>query len=57
MAAAGYATLWEFAVAPAKQAEFEAHYGPGRHLGAAFPARERLSRQRAVPDRSNRCTT
>ena len=28
MAAAGYATLWEFVVAPAKQAEFEAHYGP-----------------------------
>jgi heme-degrading monooxygenase HmoA len=28
MAAAGYATLWEFAVVPAKQAEFEAHYGP-----------------------------
>ena len=28
MAAAGYATLWEFAVAPAQQAEFEAHSGP-----------------------------
>ena len=28
MAAAGYATLWEFAVAPAKQTEFEEHYGP-----------------------------
>ena len=28
MAAAGYVTLWEFAVAPAKLAEFEAHYGP-----------------------------
>lgn len=28
MAAMGYATLWEFVVAPAKQAEFEAHYGP-----------------------------
>jgi len=28
MAAAGYATLWEFAVAPAKRAQFETHYGP-----------------------------
>lgn len=28
MAAAGYAMLWEFAVAPAKQTEFEEHYGP-----------------------------
>ena len=26
--AAGYATLWEFTVAAARQAEFEAHYGP-----------------------------
>ncbi len=24
----GYATLWEFSVAPTKRAEFEAHYGP-----------------------------
>lgn len=28
MAGAGYATLWEFTVAAARQAEFEAHYGP-----------------------------
>ena len=28
MAAAGYTALWEFAVAPAKQTEFEEHYGP-----------------------------
>lgn len=28
MATAGYATLWEFSVAPARRAEFEAHYGP-----------------------------
>jgi quinol monooxygenase YgiN len=29
MAAAGYTSLWEFTVPPARQAEFEAHYGPG----------------------------
>ena len=28
MTGAGYATLWEFMVAAARQAEFEAHYGP-----------------------------
>ena len=28
MAAAGFTTLWEFAVLPARQAEFESHYGP-----------------------------
>jgi heme-degrading monooxygenase HmoA len=28
MATAGYATLWEFAIAPARRADFEAHYGP-----------------------------
>ena len=26
--AAGYTSLWEFTVPPARQAEFEAHYGP-----------------------------
>jgi heme-degrading monooxygenase HmoA len=29
MAAGGYATLWSFTVRPERQAEFEAHYGPG----------------------------
>ena len=29
MAAGGYATIWEFTVLPARQAEFESHYGPG----------------------------
>jgi heme-degrading monooxygenase HmoA len=28
MTGTGYATLWEFTVAAARQAEFEAHYGP-----------------------------
>ncbi len=28
MAAAGFTTLWEFTVPPARQAEFESHYGP-----------------------------
>lgn len=28
MSAAGFATLWEFAVVPARRPEFEAHYGP-----------------------------
>ena len=27
MAAAGFTTLWEFTVLPARQAEFESHYG------------------------------
>ena len=29
MASGSYATLWEFTVLPARQAEFESHYGPG----------------------------
>ena len=28
MAAAGFTTLWEFTVLPARQAEFESRYGP-----------------------------
>ena len=28
MAAAGFTTLWEFRVSPARQAEFESRYGP-----------------------------
>ncbi len=28
MSAAGFTTLWEFTVLPARQAEFESHYGP-----------------------------
>ena len=29
MAGAGFVTLWEFRVAPGRQAEFERNYGPG----------------------------
>ena len=36
MAEAGYATLWEFAVQPARQAEFEAQYGPAGRWVALF---------------------
>ncbi len=28
MAAAGFTTIWEFTVEPARRAEFESHYGP-----------------------------
>jgi heme-degrading monooxygenase HmoA len=28
MSAAGFTMLWEFTVQPARQAEFESHYGP-----------------------------
>jgi len=36
MAAAGYATLWEFSVLPARQADFEAQYGPAGRWVALF---------------------
>jgi heme-degrading monooxygenase HmoA len=36
MAPAGYATLWEFSVVPARQAEFESHYGPEGRWAALF---------------------
>ena len=54
MAAAGYATLWEFTVAAAKQAEFEAHYGPDGTWARLFRrapgyAGSELLRDRADP--------
>lgn len=54
MTAARYATLWEFVIAPSKQAEFEAHYGPDGTWARLFRrasgyAGSELLRDRADP--------
>ena len=36
MAAAGYATIWEFTVLPARQADFESQYGAGGRWEVLF---------------------
>ena len=53
MAGAGYATLWEFDVAPARQAEFEAHYGPDGSWARLFRLADGYLGTELLRDRAN----
>jgi len=53
MAGAGYATLWEFTVAAARQAEFEAHYGPDGSWARLFRLADGYLGTELLRDRAN----
>ncbi len=53
MAAAGFTTLWEFAVVPAKRAEFEAHYGPDGTWAQLFRSARGYLGSELLQDRSD----
>ena len=53
MAGAGYATLWEFTVTAARQAEFEAHYGPDGTWARLFRLAEGYLGTELLRDRGN----
>lgn len=50
---AGYATLWEFTVATARQAEFEAHYGPDGSWSRLFRLADGYLGTELLRDRAN----
>lgn len=50
---AGYATLWEFLVQPARQAEFERHYAPDGSWAALFRQAPGYLGSQLLQDRSN----
>lgn len=50
---AGYATVWEFVVAPARQAEFEAHYGEDGSWARLFRRAEGYRGTELLRDRGN----
>ena len=53
MAGAGFTTLWEFTVDPARQAEFESHYGPEGEWTALFRRAEGYLGSELLQDRAN----
>jgi heme-degrading monooxygenase HmoA len=53
MAAAAFTTLWEFTVEPARQAEFESHYGPEGNWVALFRRAEGYLGSELLQDRAN----
>ena len=53
MAGAGYATLWEFIVTAARQAEFEAHYGPDGTWARLFRLADGYLGTELLRDRGN----
>jgi len=53
MAGAGYATVWEFTVAPACQSEFEAHYGPDGTWARLFRSADGYLGTDLLRDREN----
>ena len=53
MAGAGYATLWEFTVAAARQAEFETHYGPDGSWARLFRLANGYLGTELLRDRAN----
>ena len=53
MAGAGYTTLWEFTVAAARQAEFEAHYGPDGSWAQLFRLADGYLGTELLRDRAN----
>jgi heme-degrading monooxygenase HmoA len=53
MAGAGFTTLWEFTVAPARQAEFESHYGPGGDWALLFGRAPGYLGSELLQDRAN----
>jgi heme-degrading monooxygenase HmoA len=53
MAGAGYATVWEFTVAAARQAEFEAHYGPDGTWARLFRLADGYLGTELLRDRAN----